>query len=176
LFLASVGALLAVRLLTPQPGPSEPDPTRADYRITDVHLREEGAGGVSWKLDADEAQVFDRAGKTIMRNVTITIEQPGRSWTVTGREGDLEQATKDVELRGNVVLVSSDGLRLETRVLRWDAEERRAWTTEAVTVFRAGVVVRGQGLEARIADRAATVGGPVRATFQRTAADAGSPR
>ena len=36
-----------------------------------------------------------------------------------------------MELRGNVVLVSSDGLRLETERLRWDAEAQRAWTDRA---------------------------------------------
>ena len=60
-----------------------------------------------------------------MKKVTIKVDQrpratSARSWTVTGDEGDLNQETKDVELRGNVVLVSSDGLRLETERLRWD--------------------------------------------------------
>ena len=45
------------------------------------------------------------------------------------------QATKDVTLTGNVVLVSSDGLRLETERLRWDADAQRAWTDEPVTIY-----------------------------------------
>jgi LPS export ABC transporter protein LptC len=108
-----------------------------------------------------------------MKKVTIKVDQPSksapsaRSWTVTGDEGDLNQETKDVELRGNVVLVSSDGLRLETERLRWDAEAQRAWTAEPVTIYRSGTVVRGTGFESRVAEEATSIKGRVRATFMR---------
>ena len=110
-----------------------------------------------------------------MKKVTIKVDQPSkstssaRSWTVTGDEGDLNQETKDVELRGHVVLVSSDGLRLETERLRWDAEAQRAWTNEPVTIYRAGTVVRGTGFESRVAEEATSIRGRVRATFKRGA-------
>jgi len=48
------------------------------------------------------------------KKVTIRINEPTREWTVKSDEGDLLRDSKDVELRGNVVVVSSDGLRLET--------------------------------------------------------------
>ena len=145
--------------------PEDTPPTQADYRIKEVHLQELGSGGSHWRLVADQAEVFEGQGKTLMRNVTITIEEPSRTWTVTGDEGDLIDATKDVELRKNVVLVSSDGIRLETDTLRWEAKERRVWTTEPVTIFREGAIVRGQGLDAWMADERTQVKGRLRATF-----------
>jgi LPS export ABC transporter protein LptC len=68
-----------------------------------------------------------------------------------------------------VVLVSSDGLRLETERLRWDAEAQRAWTNEPVTIYRAGAVVRGTGFESRVAEETTRIKGRVRATFERGA-------
>jgi LPS export ABC transporter protein LptC len=131
---------------------------------------------VTWQLDADQAEAFEQAGRTVLRKVRIGIDEPGRTWTVTSDEGEMTQASKDVELRGNIVLISSDGLRLETTRLRWAAAEQRAWTDDPVTVFRAGAVVKGQGLEARVGEETTTIKGRVRAVFGDRRADApGAP-
>lgn len=143
----------------------EVPPTNADYRIKEVRLQETGSGESRWRLVADQAEIFERQGKTLMRNVKITIEEPGRTWTVTGDEGDLIDATKDVEIRKNVVLVNSEGIRLETDTLRWEAKERRVWTTDPVTIFRDGVIVRGRGLDAWMSDERTQVKGRLRAVF-----------
>lgn len=143
----------------------EAPPSRADYRIKDVELHELVGGNTRWRLIAEQAEVFEREGKTFMRNVKITIEEPGRTWTVIGDEGDLMDATKDMEIRKNVVLTSSGGIRIETETLRWQAKERRVWTTDPVTIFRAGAIVKGRGLDAWMSDERSQVKGRVRATF-----------
>jgi len=171
LFVVAVAAVLVVRgraARTPSPVAIA---TRADYRIKEVHLQEEARDGVRWQLDADQAEAYEQLGKTTLRKVKIRIEEQGRTWTVTGDEGEMTQESKDVVLRGNVVLVSSDGLRLETTRLRWDAAGRRAWTDDPVTVFRPGAVVTGQGLEARVGERQTQVKGRLRATFGKAPAE-----
>jgi LPS export ABC transporter protein LptC len=139
--------------------------TRAEYRLRQVRLAEEGRDGLRWELAADQVEGSAELGQTRLRQVRVVIEQNGQRWTVTGDEGHFVQATRDVDLQGNVVVVSSDGLRLETARLRWDGERQRAWTDAPVTLFRSGAVVRGRGLEARLAAQSAEVRGPVRATF-----------
>ena len=129
--------------------------------------------GVSWQLEADQAETYEKAGRTVLRKVRIRIQEPERSWTVTGDEGEMVQATKDVELRGNVVLISSDGLRLETTRLRWDADAKRAWTDEPVILLREGR--RGEGLGARRA-RGRAEHRRSRAAFGRRSAGAGRRR
>ena len=164
LFAVIVASLLFVKgRLARQP--EDTPPTQADYSIKQVRLQELGSGASRWRLVADQAEIFEQEGKTLMRKVTITIEEPSQTWTVTGEEGDLIDATKDVEVRKNVVLVSSDGLRLETDTLRWDAKERRVWTTDPVTIFRGGAVVKGRGLDAWMSDERTQVKGRLRATF-----------
>lgn len=171
LFVLVVGGVLYAK---GRPGRSErlvTPPTKADYRIKEVHLREEARGGVKWQLDADQAETFEQAGKTILKKVRIGIEEPGRTWTVTGHEGEMVQESKDVELRGGVVIVSSDGLRLETTRLFWAGEDQRAWTNDPVTVYRSGAVVKGQGLEARVKEQTTLIKGRVRAVFDPSAKD-----
>ncbi len=164
-FVTVVAAVLVAKGRSGRAPTSEAVVTGADYRIKEVHLQEEARGGIRWQLDADQAEAFERQGRTTLRKVRIRIEEPGRSWTVTGDEGELAQTSKDVELRGNVVLIASDGLRLETTRLRWDAARRRAWTDDPVVLYRQGAMVRGQGLDARVGEQSTEVKGRVRATF-----------
>lgn len=167
LFLLVLVGVLVIRSRGVQRAPADLSPSRADYRIKEIHLREMGTENVLWTLDADQAEVFEQQGKTVLRRVTVTIQEPERTWTVTGEEGDLVDATKDVAIRKNVVLVSSDGTRLETDHLRWRAKEKRVWTDAPVTLYRKGAVVTGRGLETRLAEERTTVKGQVRATFTR---------
>ena len=145
----------------------EPAQSKADYRIKEVHLQEEDSGRANWQLDADSGEVFEDQGKTLMKKVTIRINEPARTWTVRSDEGEMLRDSKDVELRGHVVVVASDGLRLETRRLNWVAKEQRVWTDEPVTIWRSGLVVQGQGFESRSKDEVTTVKGRLRATINR---------
>lgn len=165
LFVVVIVGVLVLRGRGAQSLPAEPVDTKADYRIKEVSLQEEMKDGVRWQLQADQAETFEQAGKTILRKVRIEIQEPERSWTVTGDEGEMVQASKDVELKGHVILISSDGMRLETTRLRWDADTKRAWTDEPVTVYQRGAVVKGQGLDARVGDRNTQIRGRIQATF-----------
>jgi LPS export ABC transporter protein LptC len=147
--------------------------TQADQEIREIHIQEDAkGGGYRWRLDAERAETFPGTGKTLLRKVTIGVEEPGRRWKVTSDEGDLVQDTRDVELRGNVVLVSSEGLRVETTVLKWLNAEGKVWTEQPVTIYRSGGVVKGTGLDAMPSQEIAFVRGRVTATFSATKAGA----
>ena len=118
-----------------------------------------------WRLKAEQALIYDKEGVTQLRKLVANVYQRERAWTIIGDEGELDRNTNNVEVRRNVVVTSDDGLRLETSVLRWDANERRLWTDAPVLLSRRGSVVRGTGLDVRMADETATVTGRVRATF-----------
>ena len=111
-----------------------------------MHLQEEDRGRGSWQLDADYGEIFEALGQDLMKKVTIRINEPTRDWTVNSDEGELARDSKDVELRGHVVVVSSDGLRLETDRLNWMAKEQRVWTDQPVTIWRNGMVVQRPGV------------------------------
>jgi len=150
--------------------------TQADQEIREIHIQEDAKrGGYRWRLDAERAETFPGTGKTLLRKVTIGVEEPGRKWKVTSDEGDLIQDTRDVELRGNVVLVSSEGLRVETTVLKWMNADGKVWTEQPVTIYRSGGVVKGTGLDAMPSQEIAIVRGRVTATFGSTKAGAPAP-
>lgn len=163
-FVIAVAGVLVVRSRSARVESVGPSPSSADLQIKEVDL-EEDSKGVRWRLKASQALMFDKARLTQLRNLVADIYQQDRSWTIVADEGELDRATNNVEVRRNVVVTANDGLRLETAVLRWDSRDKRLWTDAAVTLTRNGSVVRGTGLDVRLAEEATTITGPVRATF-----------
>jgi LPS export ABC transporter protein LptC len=160
-----VGVLIVKGHRAPAPR-EEAMSSQADQALKEVHLQEDAkSGSYRWSLDAERAESLPDSGKTSLWKVTIGVQDTDRSWKVTSDEGDLIKDTKDVELRGNVVLVSSEGLRVETTVLRWNNAEGRAWTDQPVTLYKGGGVVTGFGLDARPAEEITFIRGRVKATF-----------
>lgn len=143
-----------------------PAAARADLRIKEAELEEE-SGGVRWRLKAEQALVFEEEGRTALKRIAVVVLERDRTWTIVGDEGDLFQQTSNVEIRRNVVLTSSDGLRLETSVLRWQGAEKRLWTDAPVRMSREGAVADGTGLDVRMGDEATTMTGRVHATFAK---------
>jgi LPS export ABC transporter protein LptC len=162
---ATLYARTRAREVEPLPGPA---PVKADLNVKEVRIEEE-AGKVRWRLTAEQALIWDEkgAGRTELRRVSVEVDEPDRSWSIVGDEGEYLQKEKKIELRGNVVVTSSDGLRLETDVLRWNGDERRLWTDAPVTLSGPGAVVKGRTLEVAMASDATTIGGRVRARFER---------
>jgi LPS export ABC transporter protein LptC len=136
----------------------------ADLRIKDAQI-EEVTRGVRWRLKAEQALMFEAEGRTALRTIAVDVFERDRSWTLVGEEGDLFQATKNLEIRKNVVLTSSDGVRLETNVLRWTGAEQRLWTDEPVRLSSGGAVIDGTALEVRTAEDYTTIAGRVHAVF-----------
>jgi LPS export ABC transporter protein LptC len=166
LFVAAVTGILVARARTSGVTRVEPAPSTAEYRIKEVRLQEQGKDGIEWQLEAEYGEVFEKEGKTRLRKVTVRVTEPARQWQLSGDDGELRQTTKDVELRGNVVVESSDGVRIETERVYWTAAEERAWGPDPVTIrYGEGVTIAGQGFEVRPKEAAAIVRGRVRATL-----------
>jgi LPS export ABC transporter protein LptC len=163
-FVLLVAGTLIARSRTAPAETVGPAASNADFRIKEAQI-EEDAGGVKWRLNADQVLIFDAEGRTALRNISIRVIERDRTWTIVGEEGDLFQATRNLEIRNNVVITSSDGLRLETSVLRWQAAEKRLWTDAPVRLARDGATAEGTALDVRTADGSMTLSGRVRTTF-----------
>jgi LPS export ABC transporter protein LptC len=168
-FTAVVGGIVITNRRS-LPVESAPGVSAADLAVKEASIREE-SGKVRWHLTAKQALVFEREGRTSLRDVVVDVQEPERSWIIRGEEGDLFHGQNDLEIRGNVILTSSDGLRLETTVLRWRNAERRVWTDVPVKITLPGGIITGSALDVQVAEETTTVSGRVRATFDRRPAD-----
>jgi LPS export ABC transporter protein LptC len=166
LFVLLVAGTLIAKSRTASLESTGPVTSNADLEIKEAQIEEE-SGGVRWRLKAEQALIFDAEGRTTLRKISVDVFERDRSWTIVGEEGDLFQASRNLEIRGHVVLTSSDGLRLETSVLRWQDAEKRLWTDAPVRLSRGGTVAEGTALDVRMADESTTLAGRVHTTFTR---------
>lgn len=166
LFVLVVAGTLVARSRTARVEPVEPAASRADLVIKEVQIEEE-TDGVRWRLTAEQAAIFEKEDRTTLRRIAVSVHERERAWTIVGDEGDLYQKAKRVDVRGNIVLTSNDGLRVETERIRWDGHGKRVWTDAPVTLSRRGSVIRGAGLEVRVSDEMTTLRGRVHAVFAK---------
>ena len=120
--------------------------------LRQVHMIETRDGSKLWEVRADQVEVNEREGFTVltrvMRPIQIAFYSSQGQATCVADRATLDLTTKDVRLEGGVVARSEQGMELKTEQLRWNAASRRLQTDDAVTITRGGLVSRGRGLEA----------------------------
>jgi len=67
--------------------------------------------------------------------------------TLVARQGRVHQRTNDLEARGNVVVTTESGIRMETDSLRWQNRIGKIVSDGFVKVTRKNDVVTGYGFE-----------------------------
>ena len=139
------------------PTPVQQPPQQAEYQIKEVHINETLEGNLRWTLNADQAEVYDQKGITVMRKVVVQVFSKDGDWTVTSDEGTLDNNRRDVSLKGNVVIRSSDGLEMRTNTLRWNNEQRALATDDDVQISREGTTITGKGLTVQMKEESAEI-------------------
>lgn len=141
--------------------------SRADLSIQTVHMVENRGERTDWELTADSSETFQDKDLTLLKNIKATFYPQGRPVIyVQGREGRLRMSTKDMIIRGEVVVRSEAGYALKTEELRYYAKTRQVDTDKPIEMIQEGLIVKGVGLTANIEGESLTVRRDVRATFQ----------
>jgi LPS export ABC transporter protein LptC len=135
---------------------------QAEYQIKDVRINETLEGNLRWTLEADQAEVYDQKGVTVMRKVVIQVFSRDGDWTVTSEKGTLDNNRRDVSLVGDVVIRSSDGLEMRTPTLNWENEHRALSTDDPVEISQKGTTITGLGFAVRMQEETAAVNRNVR--------------
>lgn len=99
---------------------------------------------------ADRISKYLKEEKEILQGVKAQFyDQEGKiSSTLTSQEGTVREGRNEVEAKGGVVVVTSEGVRLETPLLRWNSLTNQVYTDSLVKISREGDVVTGLGMEA----------------------------
>jgi LPS export ABC transporter protein LptC len=150
--------------------PAPPTPAQeADYRIREIHINETLEGNLRWTLDADQAEVFDKEQRTLMRKVVVKVFSKEAIWTVTADEGTLDNEKRDVSVQGNVVVTSNDGLQIRTPELSWRNKDRNLFTDHPVEIKRPGTTITARGLDVRMQEQEAVLQKNVRVVIENRA-------
>ncbi|HEY6865990.1 MAG TPA: LPS export ABC transporter periplasmic protein LptC [Candidatus Eisenbacteria bacterium] len=122
-----------------------------DQEVSDFALTETEQGTPSWKLYARYAATYSARNLVVARSIRVDFfdEKGQKSSELTAREGEIQQQSRDMTARGNVVLQTTEGTRMSTEELRFYNKQQKIVSppTQQVRVERAGDVLTGYGFE-----------------------------
>jgi len=129
--------------------PSGADVRLPDQEARDFTLTESSEGKKNWTLWASYAAMYNDQSLVDAKTVRIEFfDKEGKRFsTLVAKTGRVHQQTNDLEARGNVVVTTESGIRMETDSLRWQNTAAKIVSDGFVKVTRQHDVVTGYGFE-----------------------------
>lgn len=131
----------------PRANPMRSQGEMPDQEVTDFVLTETDAGHPQWTLYAKWAATYTARNVVVARDIRVDFfdERGARSSELTARDGEIQQATRDMTARGNVVLRTTEGTRMTTEELHFGNREQLITSDRLVRVERQGDTLEGVG-------------------------------
>ena len=127
---------------------------RADLEVKNVLYREVGGDGTKWEIRAKNASYLRKQNQANFAQVEIKLFLPdGKVIVLTGDKGQLNTATRDITISGNVGITSLSDERFTTDYLQYSAAEQRLHTDAAVLMETPQLKINGVGLSLSLQDR-----------------------
>lgn len=138
-----------------------------DLQVKDVNYTDVGDSGLKWEIKASSAKYIKNENLAIFDHVRIKlITQDGKSFVMTGEKGTLKTDTKDMELSGNVEVVSDKGDHLNTDNLKYSGSEQRIYTEAPVKMENDRMQVKGVGMTLSLNDKDVSLLSKVKANIR----------
>jgi LPS export ABC transporter protein LptC len=130
-------------------GPAGATGELPDQEVRDFALTETDQGNPEWKLYARYAAIYDARNVIIARAVRVDFydAQGKKTSELTAREGEIDQTTRNMIARGDVVLQTTEGTRMSTDQLQYLNQKQKVISDRLVRVEREGDVLTGVGFE-----------------------------
>ncbi len=125
-------------------------PEQVDLSLEKLHYTQNEDGKRSWTLDADKAEYRRDEGQAVLDAVNLVLHEAGQfgEAKLTAEHGLLEQEEQQVEIWGNVVVVTARGDRIYTERLRYDGQKKLLTSAEKVRLINPRMELTGTGLQA----------------------------
>lgn len=124
--------------------------TDADLKMDRVHVVQNKQGKKSWELWADTAKVYRKKDSTQMENIHLRFySKNGKIMDVTADQGQMENESRNIQLRGNVLIKSQDGVSMQTEALQFQPKEKKIGSKERIFVKGESFQLTGIGLRGR---------------------------
>jgi len=140
---------------------------KVDLQVKNINYTDVGDSGLKWEIKADSAKYIKSENLAMFDRVRVKLlMSDGKTIVMTGDKGTLNTNTKDMEITGNVEVVSDKGDRLTTDILKYSGSERRIYSEVAVTMENARMQVRGMGMSLSLEDKDVALLSRVRANVK----------
>ncbi len=118
-----------------------------DLQVKDVIYTDVGQSGEKLEIRADTARYHKKGNMALFDRVQVKLVTPeGKTFRMTGDRGKLQTDTKNIEISGNVEILSDRGDRLRTDVLHYTHAKNTVHTDGAVTMWGDQMQIRGIGM------------------------------
>lgn len=122
-------------------------PEEADVRIADFVFTEVGQNNIRWEVKAKTAQYQKKRNLALFDQVELKLTTPeGKTFVMTGDQGEMLTDKKDVEIKGHVVIISDTGEKFLTDHLSYNDAQRKIYTDAPVVMESDRMKIRGVGL------------------------------
>ena len=137
---------------------------RVDLQVRDVHYTEVGDSGMKWEIRADTARYQKKENLAFFDKLAVKlIMKDGKTFVMTGDHGRLNTESKDMEIEGNVGIVSENGDRFKTDRLRYRNSDKVIETDRPVAMENRSVQVSGVGMVVSLEGKTVAILSQVRA-------------
>jgi LPS export ABC transporter protein LptC len=161
----SVAAIFATGLLrSPEKALLKIMSDRVDLQVKNVHYTEVGDSGMTWEIVADTARYRKKENLAFFDQVTVRlVMKDGRVFVMKGDRGRFNTESRDMEIEGNVGIVSENGDRFATDRLMYRNAEKRVETDRPVVMENGSVRISGVGMIFSLDEKKVTLLSKVRA-------------
>jgi LPS export ABC transporter protein LptC len=129
----------------------------ADLTLEDIHYVETKGKKKEWELRAKSGQHFQQGDYTTLQDLAVTFyAEGGRIITLKGGQGSMK-GKKEIDVWQDVVVTSSDGYRITTDSLHYDADKQRISNEDPVMLEGKGVQVKGVGIAVDLKTKTVTI-------------------
>jgi len=127
---------------------------KVDLQVKNVLYTDVGASGMKWEIKADSAKYVKNENLVLFDRIRVKlVMSDGRTLVMTGDKGKSNTETKDMEVSGNVEIITEKGDRLTTDILRYSGSQQRIYTDSAVKLENSRMQVKGVGLSFSLEDK-----------------------
>jgi LPS export ABC transporter protein LptC len=122
-------------------------PDQVDLQIKDFVYTEVSEANAKWEVKAQTAQYNKKQNLAVFDRVQIkltTVEK--KVYVMTGDKGQMLTDKKDIEIKGNVAIVSESGDQFTTDYLKYSDAEKKFYTDAQVSMENKRMKITGTGL------------------------------
>jgi len=127
---------------------------RADLEVKNALYRELGHDGSKWEIRAEKASYRKTKNLAFFDKLEVKLFlSSGKSVVMTGDTGQMNTATKDMQINGKVGITSSSGERFKTDYLHYSYADKRLHTEATVLMETPRMQIRGVGMSFSLKNR-----------------------
>jgi LPS export ABC transporter protein LptC len=129
-------------------------PDNVDVQVRDVLYTDASADGSKWEIRAKTVTFVRKENLALFDQVVVKLNpSDGRTFIMTGQKGRFWTATKDLDVTGDVVIISDKGDRITMDVLRYSDRDKILSTDSDVTLDNDTTRLKGRGMRIDINKR-----------------------